>query len=309
VRIAVMGTGGVGGYFGGLLAHSGEDVSFIARGEHLRALQGTGLRVESRLHENFTVAPAHATGDPADVGPVDLVLLATKTYQIEDAARAARPLVGPQTTVLPLQNGVDASERSAGILGPEAVLGGVCYLSSYVAEPGLIRQESPFRRIIVGELDGRVTERVEAIAATLRRAGIDGDMSTDINRARWTKYLFIAAFSGIGAVTRVPAGEMWACPETRTLLQQAMLEVESVGRAQGVSLEQEIVPNTLKFFAGLAPGMLTSMQRDVMEQRPSEIESLIGYLVRRGAELGVPTPIHQFVYGALLPQERRARGL
>jgi 2-dehydropantoate 2-reductase len=301
-----MGTGGVGGYFGGLLARAGEDVTFIARGKHLRAILAHGLRVES-VHGDFAVVPAQATADPAAVGPVDLVLFATKTYHIEDASRGMRPLLGPRTTILPLQNGVDATERLAAIVGPEPVLGGVCYVGSFIAAPGVIRQGSQFRHIVVGELDGRITPRVEAVVAALERSGADAEASAEINKVRWTKFLFIAPFSGVGAVTRVPAGEIMACPETRQMIEEGMREVEAVARAQGISLARDVVPETMAFCRNMAPDQMASMQRDILDGKPSKLESMIGVMARRGAELGVPTPLFRFIYAALLPLERRAR--
>lgn len=306
MKIAVLGSGGVGGYFGGRLAQVGEDVTFIARGEHLRAIQENGLRVES-VHGDFIIAAARATADPAAVGPVDLVLFATKTYHIDDAGGIMRPLVGPRTAVLPLQNGVDAAERTAAIVGPGPVLGGACWVVSTIAAPGVIRQSSPFQRIVVGELDGRLTPRVEEIVAAFRRSGVTAEASAEINKVRWSKFAFIAAFSGVGAVTRVPAGEIMACPEARALLEGAVREVEAVARAAGVPLDPDLVPQTMEFCARLTPGATASMQRDILEGRRSELESIVGVVGRLGAELGVPTPIFRFLYAALLPQERRAR--
>lgn len=307
MRIAVMGTGGVGGYFGGLLAQAGEDVTFIARGEHLRAIKANGLRVES-VHGDFTVRPAQASDDPSSVGPVDLVLFATKTYHIEEAAEAMRPLIGPDTTVLPLQNGVDASERTGAVVGMQHVLGGTCYIVSALAGPGLIHQQSAFRRIALGELDGQITGRVQQIAAALEKAGAQIEVSDSINKARWTKFLFIASYSGMGAVARVPAGELMACQEARDQLEQAMREIELLAAASGVTLDEDIVPKTLAFCDGLAPGATASMQRDIMDGKPSELEAQNGFVARKGKELGVAVPVNTFIYSVLLPQERRARG-
>ncbi len=307
MRIAVMGAGGVGGYFGGLLARAGHDVIFIARGEHLRSIREHGLRVESVLGD-FTIAPAQATDDPAEVGPVDLVIFATKTYQIEEAVAAMRPMIGSQTAILPLQNGLDASERTIAALGTGAgpVLGGMCQIGSYIAAPGVVKHVSQFRRIVAGELDGRITPRVEAIVAALSAAGAVAEATSDIRKARWTKFVNIAPFSGVGAVSRVPAGSIVGCTETRRLLEEAILEVEAVARAAGVVLDTEVTASTLAFCDAMAPGQTASMQRDIMDGKPSELESIIGCVVRLGAELGVPTPVFRFFYAALLPQERRA---
>jgi 2-dehydropantoate 2-reductase len=306
MRIAIMGSGAVGGYFGGLLARAGQDVIFIARGEHLRAMRERGLRVES-VHGDFTVAPVQAAADPAAVGPVDNVLFATKTWQIEDAARAMLPLIGPDTTVLPLHNGVDAAERTAAIIGAGHVLGGVCYVGSELVAPGFIRQVSQFRRVAAGELSGPVTPRVERIVAALRDAGAVAEAANDIQRVRWTKFAFIAPFSAVGAVSRVPAGEIVTNPETRSLTRQAVAEVEAVARARGVALDADVTSKTMAFIDNLNPIQLASMQRDMLEGRPSELESIVGIMARLGAELGVPVPVFDFCYAALLPQERRAR--
>ncbi len=306
MRIAIMGSGAVGGYFGGLLAKAGEEVTFIARGEHLRAMRARGLRVES-VHGDFTVAPAQATDDPAAVGPVDYVIFATKTYQLDAAAQAMLPLIGPHTTVLPLHNGVDAAERTAAVVGAGHVLGGVCYVGSELAAPGFIRQVSQFRRVVAGELNGPVTPRVERIVAALRAAGAVAEAADDIQKMRWTKFAFIAAFSAVGAASRVPAGEIVACPETRSLTQQAVAEVGAVARAKGVALDADVTAKTMSFIDNLNPIQLASMQRDMLEGRPSELESIVGIMARFGAELGVPVPVFDFCYAVLLPQERRAR--
>lgn len=306
MRIAIMGAGGVGGYFGGLLAQAGHDVTFIARGEHLAAIQTRGLRVES-VHGDFTIRPAQASDNPADVGPVDTVLFAAKTYHFDQALDAMRPLIGPATTILPLQNGIDAAERTAAALGGDHVIGGLCQVGSYIAAPGVIKQISQFRRIVAGELDGRITPRVQAIVAALQAAGAAAEATTDIRKALWTKFIFIAPLSGVGAVARVPAGEIMACAETRGLLEDAMREVEAVADARGIALDADIVAKTMAFCAAMEPQQTASMQRDVMSGKPSELESMIGVLVRFGIELGVQTPVFQFFYAALLPQERRAR--
>jgi 2-dehydropantoate 2-reductase len=312
MRIAVMGTGGVGGYFGGLLAKNSADVTFIARGAHLRAMQQEGLRVES-VHGDFDLRPVQATDNPASLGPVDVVLFATKTYQLEDAARAMKPLIGPETAVVPLHNGVDAAERTAAILGEQHVLGGLCYVGSMIAAPGVIRQESPFRRVIVGEMPwspagGTITPRVRAIADALTAAGAAGEASTDIQAARWTKFAFIAPFAGVASVARVPAGEINAVPETRQTLHQAIAEVVAVAEAEGIRLPDEPA-KTMAFCDALGPHITPSMQRDVIEGKPSELESLVGVVVGKGRALGVPVPTFEFFYASLLPQERRARRL
>jgi 2-dehydropantoate 2-reductase len=307
MRIAIMGAGGVGGYFGGLLARAGYAVTFIARGEHGTAIQAHGLRVES-VHGDFTVYPAQVSADPAAVGPVDCVIFAAKTHHFAQALEAMRPLIGPDTTILPLQNGIDAAERIAAVLGRQHVIGGLCQVGSYIAAPGVIKQISQFRRVVAGELDGQITPRVRAIIAALQAAGAAAEATPDIRKALWTKFIFIAPFSGVGAVARAPIGEIMTCPETRQLLEDAMREIEAVAHARGIALEADIVAKTMAFCAAMEPQQTASMQRDVMSGKPSELESMIGVMVRFGAELDVATPIFRFFYSALLPQERRARG-
>jgi len=311
MRFAIVGAGGVGGYFGGLLASSGEDVTFIARGAHLEAIRRNGLRVES-VHGNFMVFPAQATDDARTVGPVDVVLFATKTYQLETAGQVLHLLIGPHTVVIPLHNGVDAAERTAAITGRENVLGGVCYVGSMIASPGVIRQQSPFRRIIAGELAGntgagQVTPRVQAIVDVLARAGVTAEASSNIEVAAWTKFAFIGPFSGVGSVTRAPAGEIQATSETRQMLRDAIREVIAVALAEGVAVPADLAEKTLTFCDGLPPGMTASMQRDILDGKPSELDSLIGVMVRKGDTHGVAVPTFRFFYASLLPQEKRAR--
>ena len=311
MRFAIVGAGGVGGYFGGLLASSGEDVTFVARGAHLEAIRRDGLRVES-VHGNFTVFPAKATDDARTVGPVDVVLFATKTYQLEVAGQALRPLTGPQTVVIPLHNGVDAAERTAAITGREHVLGGVCYVGSMIASPGVIRQQSPFRRIIAGELSGnadagQVTPRVQAIVDVLAKAGVTAEGSSDIEVSAWAKFAFIGPFSGVGSVTRALAGEIQATSEARQMLHDAIREVIAVALAEGVAVPADLAEKTIAFCDGLPPGMTASMQRDILDGKPSELDSLIGVMVRKGDAHGVAVPTFRFFFGSLLPQEKRAR--
>jgi 2-dehydropantoate 2-reductase len=270
MRIAIMGTGGVGGYYGGLLAHSGQDVTFIARGAHLAAIREQGLQIKSVLGD-FMVAPAHTTDTPAGVGPVDLILFATKTYHTDEAAQAIKPMIGPDTVVLPLQNGVDAADRIGAAIGIEHLLGGATWLSAAIEAPGVIGQYSQFRRIVLGELDGRKTPRAQQVAHALNATGATAELSDNIRKVLWTKFAFIASVSALGSLTRVTFGEYRSVPETRAVLAEAIAEVAAVAQAKGVPLHADVVDKTLAFIDGSAPGIKPSMQRDVETGRVSEL--------------------------------------
>lgn len=311
MRVCVFGAGGVGGYFGGRLAQLAEvdpdlEVAFIARGDHLSALQDAGLQVDS-LEGDFHVQPLLASADPAEIGEVDVVLVAVKGWQVPAAARAMQPLVGPNTFVVPLQNGVDAPGQLSEVLGKERVLGGLCHISSYVHAPGHIRHTGIRPHIAFGELSGGISERAVRLRELFERAGVWAETPEDIQAAMWEKFLFIAAFSGLGAVTRVPAGALRGVEETRSLLVEAMNEIEAVARARGVSLEEAVVGKTVAFVDNLPEGVTASMQRDIMAGVPSELETQNGAVVRLGTEAGVSVPVNDFIYRCLLPQELAAR--
>ena len=307
MRIAVFGTGGVGGYFGGRLAQGGEDVIFIARGDHLKAMRANGLRADS-LKGDFLIQPAQATDKPQEAGEVDAILVAVKTWQVPDAALAMRPMVGENTFVVPLENGVDAPAQLMAVLGEGHVLGGLCHIVSYIVEPGHIRHTGIEPHVAFGELDGRSSQRAQRLKAAFERAGVWAEVPGNIRAAMWEKFLFIAAISGVGAVTRAPAGVMRSLPETRQLLEQAMEEVIAVGKAHQVDLPADVLEKTMAFIDNLPEGATASMQRDIMEGRPSELASQNGAVLRLGSEQGVPTPTHAFLYHSLLPQDLRARG-
>jgi 2-dehydropantoate 2-reductase len=301
----------VGGYFGGRLAQAGEEVTFIARGAHLQAIREQGLRVDS-LKGDFIVHPARATEDPAGVGEVEAVLVGVKAWQMPEAARSISPLVGRETVVVPLANGVEAPAQLGAVLGAEHILGGLCQISALIAGPGHIRHVGIEPYVAFGELDGEPgqgpSERVERLRAAFVRAEVAVEVPADIQAAMWNKFLFIAAFSGVGAVTRAPLGVIRSLPETRALLLGAMVEILAVARARGVALPADSVEKRMAFVDGLLPGVLASMQRDIMEGRPSELEAQSGAVVRMGRESGVATPVHAFIYACLQPQELRARG-
>jgi 2-dehydropantoate 2-reductase len=300
MRIAIFGTGGVGGYFGGLLAHAGHEVTFIARGEHLRAIQRNGLQVKS-VNGDFSVRPAQATDDPAQVGPVDYVVVAVKHYHLDQAATAMRPLVGPATTVVPLLNGVDAHEHLIPLLGAGAVVGGLCSLVSLVEAPGVIRQETKLRRVVVGELDRRRSERVERLVQAWAATGAEAVHAQDIHVALWTKFLFITSFGGVGSLARCNMGEMLGAAKTRSLFVESLREVEAVARACGVELAADAVDKALAMAEGFEATATTSMQRDVADGKPFELEAFSGTVVRMGQAAGVATPVHRHFYALLKP--------
>jgi len=307
MRIAIFGAGAVGGYFGARLARAGEEVVFIARGEHLRAMRQQGLQVESILGD-FQVYPVRATDDPTEVGTVDVVLVGVKAWQVSGAADAMRPMVGRQTFVVPLQNGVEAPDQLAAVLGREHVLGGLCRIISSVVAPGRIRHAGMEPYVAFGELDNRSSHRAERLRQTFERAGVRAEIPPDIHVAMWEKFLFIATLSGVGAVTRAPVGVLRSMPETRQMLEQAIAEAFAVGRARGVALPDDAPVRIMALIDGLPPEGTASMQRDIVAGRPSELESQNGAVVRLGREAGVATPLHTFIYHSLLPLERRARG-
>ena len=307
MRIAIFGAGGAGGYFGARLAKAGEDVVWIARGAQLEALRTRGLRVES-IDGDFTLGPLTASDDPGQFAPVDLVLLGVKAWQVADAARAMRPLLGPETCVVPLQNGVEAADELRGLLGPGPVLGGVAKIFSFLVGPGHLRRPGGPATVALGELDNRPSERVERLRAVLSGAGLGAEIPVDIHVALWEKFLFVASAGGLGAVTRAPIGIVRSVPETRALLEAAMEEIRAVGRARGVRLPDDAVTRTMAFVDTLPPAGTASLQRDLASGHPSELEWWSGAVARLGAAAGVATPIHGFVYRSLLPTELRARG-
>jgi 2-dehydropantoate 2-reductase len=302
----IMGTGGVGGYYGGLLAQQGNEVTFIARGAHLYALRHEGLKVKS-VHEDFTLPTVNATDSPANVGPVDLILFCVKTYNTDDAAQTLRPAVGEQTVVMSLQNGIDAAERIGRVVGREHVVGGATWLSSAVEAPGVINQISQFRRIVFGEFNGGLSERIHSIQKVLENTGITVEASENIQKILWTKFVFISSVSSLGSLTRLPMGDYRSVPEARALLTYIMQEVTALAHAQGVLLEPDVVQKSLDFIDNSAPHIKPSMQLDVEAGRRTELESMIGVIGRKGRELGIPTPAADFVYASLLPVELAAR--
>ena len=304
MRIAIFGSGGVGGYFGGRLAQAGEDVTFIARGEHLRAIQTTGLRVES-LDGDFLIKPARATDSVSEVGEVDLVILGVKAWQVPEAARAIKPIVVPETTVLPLQNGVDAVGELIAELGTAPVVGGLCKIVSFLVEPGHIRHAGFAPSVVIGELDNRRSDRIVAIEETFNRAGLNTKIGSDIQVALWMKFLFIASFSGVGAIANAPAGVLRSDPELRAQVLRAMNEIYELAHARNVILPPDAIETAMASVDALPADATSSMQRDIAAGRPSELESQNGAVVRMAREAGIKAPTHESIYEALKRLEGR----
>jgi 2-dehydropantoate 2-reductase len=307
MRIAVFGTGGVGGYFGGRLAQAGEDVTFIARGEHLQAIREHGLRVDS-VKGDFVIQPTQATDNPAQVGLVDVVLVGVKAWQVPEAAQAMRSLIGSETYVVPLQNGVEAPSQLAEVLGAQHVLGGLAKIISVKVGPGCIHHAGAEPYVAFGELDGRPSERVERLRQALEGAGVTVEIPLDIRVALWDKFLFVVSWGGMGAVTRAPIGVLRSVPETRQMLEQVMREILAVAQARKIALLDNAIRKTMAFVDTLPPSGTTSLQRDIVEGKPSELDSWNGAVVRLGKEVGVATPLNAFIYRSLLPLELQARG-
>lgn len=306
MKIAIMGAGGVGGYFGALLHRSGEEVWFIARGEHLRALKANGLRVISVLGD-FTIQVS-ATDNPSEVGVADLVVFGVKSYDTEAAAEQMRPMLGPMTTILCVQNGVDNEDTLAAIYGKGAVLPGVVHIFSAVRAPGVIAQTGGPRKITFGEPGGSITPRVGRIFEAFKKAGINCERSVRIEADLWEKFLFICGVGGMTALTRLPIGEIRSCPESRAMLRAVMEEVAAVGQAKHIPLASDTVNQAMHFTDDLAPDSRASLYHDLVAGKRLELDALAGAVVRFGEETGVATPMNQAIYAALKPHDLKARG-
>ncbi len=298
MKIVVMGSGGVGGYFGARLAANGADVTFIARGEHLAAMRRDGLKVLS-ANGDLTVKPVKATDDPASVGNADLVMIAVKLWSTADAARTIAPMMGPNSAVVSWQNGVVAEDILIKLYGKERVIGGVSNIAALIEAPGVIRHNGTMARLISAELNGKPSKRIDAFAALCKQAKIDHVVSDDIDRAIWQKFIFLASFSGMTCATRLSIGPIRTDPETRAMLKAALGEVVAIGRAKGVSLPDDQVEQSLTWADNLPPSMIASMLGDLNRGNRLELPWLSGNVVKLGEELGVATPIHKFIFTVL----------
>ncbi len=302
MRVAIMGSGGVGGYFGGRLAASGVDVTFIARGSHLEAIRAEGLKIDSRDMGDALVRPAQATDDPRGVGEVDYVIVAVKLWDTADTGRAILPMLGPNTTVLSLQNGVDGDDVLAPIVGPERLIGGVAFIASSIGAPGVIKHIGTMQRIVIGERAGGTSPRVDALHAALVAAGVTADVSDDIQRTIWEKFVFLVGLSATTTLTRTTLGPIREDADGREFLLDAMRETVAVGRAKGIALPEEFAKDRLAFADGLPHDMTSSMHHDLENGKPLEVAWLSGAVARFGKALDVATPVNHTVFAALKPR-------
>jgi len=307
MKILVMGSGGVGGFYGGRLAHAGYDVTFVARGAHLEAMRAHGLVIESKAQGDIRLAQVKVTDDPASVGPVDLVLIAVKLWDTETAARAVKSSVGPQTVVLSLQNGVIKDDILQEELGAAAVVGGAGYVATHISRPGVILQTGALQRAVIGEYDGRRTPRVEALRAALVKAGIEAEIAADIRRTLWEKFTFLVGLSGTTATMRMPIGPIRSNLQTRAFLLEIMKETVAVGRALGVALPENYAEDRLRFADSVPADMTSSLHHDLERGNRLEVEWLSGGVVQLGSRARVPTPANRAVWDilALYAQGRR----
>jgi len=295
MKIAMMGSGGVGGFFGGRLAHAGYDVSFIARGAHLAAMRERGILIENKQQGEIRVPKVRATDDPAQIGKVDLVIVSVKLWDTESAARQIKPLVGPGTGVLSLQNGVIKDDILRRELGDAAVMGGVGYVATHVSQPGVIHQTGTMQRIVLGEYDGTKSARATFLHEALVHAGVNAELSDDVRRAIWEKYVFLVALSATTTTMRMPIGPIRENPQTRAFLRELIRETVAVGRAHGVALPEDYAENRLAFADGLPADMTSSMHHDLERGNRLEVNWLSGGVVQLGAAKGIPTPANRAV--------------
>ncbi|BBK44437.1 2-dehydropantoate 2-reductase [Allostella vacuolata] len=301
MRIVVMGAGGVGGYFGGMLARAGQDVTFLARGPHLAAMQANGLTVESPATP-FQVRPVQATADPAAAGPADIVLFAVKLYDMEAAAATLAPLVGPGTVVIPLQNGIDAAGVVGRAIGPRHVAPGAAYIVAVIERPGVVRHNGMQARLVFGPADPAQQAALAGFKDACDVAGLPATLAEDPRRAVWEKFLFLASMSGLTALTRHAIGPVRTNPATRALLAESLAETAAVAAAVGVRLPADLPERTLAFVDGLPEGARSSMLEDLDRGRRLELPWLSGAVVRLGNANGVATPVHRAIAAALALQ-------
>jgi 2-dehydropantoate 2-reductase len=293
-----MAAGAVGAYFGGRMAQAGHDVALIARRANLEALRKNGLTIES-VHGDVHLKNVNATSDPKDVGPVDIVLFAVKLWDTETAAELAKPLVGPDTRVITLQNGVDSYERVSAILGKDQTVGGTAYIASVLGGPGVVRHTSKFATLRCGRIDGKPDAKLAAFAEAAKAANVDVQLQDDMNRERWQKFIFLSSLAGANCMTRQPLGKILADPDTRAFYRKLMTECLAVGQKSGAKVPDDWIDDRMTFSENAPPGMKASMFHDLEAGNRLELDWLTGKVVSLGKELGVPTPASEAVYAAV----------
>ena len=299
MRIAIMGSGGVGGYFGARLVKGGADVTFIARGAHLAAMRERGLTIES-AHEPIHLPKVSVADDPATIGPVDIVMFCVKLWDTESAARSLLPIVTPETGVISFQNGVQKDDLLRPIFGEKALMGGVAYVGTAIGRPGVIVQTGDLQRLVFGEYDGRRSQRAEMFLAACKAGGINAEISDDVRRSLWEKFVVLVAMSGATTSMRHTIGPVRSNPVTREFLLDLAREVVAVGRAHGVNLPADYAEQRIPFFDGWPPDMTASMHHDLQAGKPLELRWLSGGVVDLGAAVGVATPMNRAVRDILL---------
>lgn len=304
MRIAMMGSGGIGGYFGGRMAAAGNDVTFIARGKHLEAIRRNGLTIRSQELGDGLVRPANATDDPAEIGPVDCVIVGVKLWDTADAGTAIHPLLGPETMVLSLQNGVECNDILGPLVGADRLIDGVAFIASAVSEPGVIKHIGTMQRIVIGEPKGGSSDRVRALQEAMLAGGITAEISETIERTIWEKFVFLVGLSATTTLLRTTIGPIREDPESREFLHGIFRETVAVGRAKGIDLPDDFHTTRLDFADGLPAEMTSSMHHDLEAGNSLELAWLSGAVVRFGRALGIETPINQAVFAALKPHAK-----
>jgi 2-dehydropantoate 2-reductase len=309
MRLAILGSGAVGGYYGARLARAGHQVTFLARGAHLAAIRARGLEIRSPLGD--FVVKAAATDDPTEVGPVDAIVFAVKTYDNDTALPMLKPLVGSDTVVLTLQNGVDSVDEVAAVVGENAVLGGATYVATALSAPGLIEQTGTHRRVVFGEISGQhasLTPRVERLAAAMLESDIQAEPKVNVRIPLWEKFIYLAPFAGFTGASRLPIGPLWSRPGFPALFLDAVGEVERVARAEGVPVSQTLREDITKYIESIPPATRSSLLIDLQQGKRIEVEALPGSVSRRGLRVGVATPIMTTLYAVLKPHEEGSAG-
>ncbi len=306
MHTVIIGVGGVGGYFGGKISHSGQKVTLVARGKHLEAIKQNGLQVKS-IDGDFRTYPFLATDSIGKIEKADLILMCTKSWQVVDAAEWIKPILKEKTIIIPLQNGADNTEKLFSVLEAKHILGGLCKIYSKIEAPGVISHFGHSPEIVYGETDKSDTERLQKVKEVFDKAGFNNTISEDIDVDIWSKFMFIATVSGLGALTRATIGEMYENQEIRKILEQTATEIHEVGKAKGVALPEDLVSRIMMFISKQPYDSTASTQRDIIEGRPSELDNFNGFIVKEGKELGIRTPTNTFIYSCLQPMETKAR--